>query len=288
MHVHQSIELATLISTGGQVLACASGDLSQEGMREYWSASVSRLKSWCRSLERHATRIKRLRGQQARRIWESTKPVMEEILVSEMLVRVWSTAVCDFEKLRTVGDATLAVRKILAGHLQVRHRALCLMVHGQGLKIEDAVNLNRLRRQNEYWTDFLLGNMAGSSSAEEFSFSRGRLREFVQLESRRPYLGLGQHCLLASMRTSYQCGLAPSSPCGELNSAITAAILSCFPADLFDSTGRLKSFRMAGLARPAGDRHGHLEQLLPTCKRHSTSTPLSSRLVDFPRHGSGD
>ena len=52
------------------------------------------------------------------------------------------------------------------------------------------------------------------------------------------------------------------SPNGALNARIAAAVLSCFGAELFDSTGVFRSLWMLRLTNATADAEGMLEELL--------------------------
>jgi len=285
MHVRQSIELAALISSSARTLVHHSARLSQAGIEEYWTVSKCRQESWCRKLKQHSTRIRSLRGRSARRLWDSTRVVLEEILTSEILTRVWAAVCCAHEQQRGIAEAAPIVRNVLAGHLEARHRALNLMVRGHGLRIEEAVNLNRLRRRSERWTDVLLGNLMPDCAVDEFAFNAGRVRDFADHDGGRIGTSSRYQWLLASLRASYQRGLAPTSPSAELNRRIAAAILSCFGSEMFDSTGLLKSHWLARLDHTTNDTQGMIEELL-MLDESSSQTPggLSAR-VRYPRRG---
>ena len=55
--------------------------------------------------------------------------------------------------------------------------------------------------------------------------------------------------------------LSPESPNAELNARIAASILACFPAELFDSTGLLRSLWLMRLTNVAEDTQGMIDEL---------------------------
>ena len=77
------------------------------------------------------------------------RPVLEEILVSEVALRVWTAVLYAYDRRRQTHDAEPIARSVLLGHLEVRARALALLIHSPCLPAEDAVRLNRLRRRAE-------------------------------------------------------------------------------------------------------------------------------------------
>src|SRR5205823_4001860 len=67
---------------------------------------------------------------------------------------------------------------------------------------------------------------------------------------------------LVSLRNAFQSGLSPLVANGEANARIAAAILGCFPAETFDSTGLFQSLWMMRLSATASDAQGMISDLL--------------------------
>ena len=68
--------------------------------------------------------------------------------------------------------------------------------------------------------------------------------------------------LLASLRKAFQRDLGPVSPNADLNAGIAAGILSCFPSELFDSTGLFRSLWLMRMTSAAEDAVCMIEELL--------------------------
>ena len=68
--------------------------------------------------------------------------------------------------------------------------------------------------------------------------------------------------LQASLRAAFQRGLAAVSPNEDINAQIALAILSCFPADLFDSIGLFRSLWLHRMSNITSDMEGMLETLV--------------------------
>jgi hypothetical protein len=56
--------------------------------------------------------------------------------------------------------------------------------------------------------------------------------------------------------------MAPISPNEDINGQIASAILSCFPGDLFDSTGQFRSLWMERMMNVTTDVQGMIESLV--------------------------
>jgi hypothetical protein len=145
----------------------------------------------------------------------------------------------------------------MIGHMEARHRVLSLMVRGCGIDAEAALKLNRLRRRAERWTDLLVGRLAGAYDVSEFAVDPQRAKDFAP----DPFFA-SWPLTMASLRAAFQRGLSPESPNADLNARIAAAILSCYPWELFDSIGLLRSLWMMRLTNITEDTQGMIEDLL--------------------------
>ena len=263
MHARELVELAAIVSAHGPVLVRGIQQLSTSGVEQYWTASKCRLDRWARSLRSFAAEAA---DPQARRVqWPFFRGVLEEILTSEMLTRVWAAVLCAYDRHHGEEVAEPVVRSVLIGHLEARHRVLMLLVHGPGIDAESAVQLNCLRRRVERWCDFLVGYLTGLADVSEFAVEPRRAKEFAEdlrCQSRLPGGRFAWPLVQASVRAAFQRGLCPVSPNADLNAHIAVSILACFPSELFDSTGLLRSLWLLRLTNVANDAQGMLDQLL--------------------------
>jgi hypothetical protein len=260
MHARELIELAALVSAHGPTLVQSGERISAEGIEQYWTTSKVRLDRWGRSL-------KEFTGQSD----VGTKPcqpsqgqirgVMEEILTGEMLTRVWTAVLCAYDRCRGTDDAEPVARSVMIGHCEARHRVLTLLVRGKGIDAEDSIRLNRLRRRAERWSDLLVGNLAGIHGVNEFAISPERAKDFSE-DLRDQSDRLVWSLTLASLRAAFHRGLECASPNEDLNARIAASILSCFPAELFDSTGLFHSLWLMRLMSFAADTQGMIDELM--------------------------
>ena len=190
---------------------------------------------------------------------------LEEILAGEVLTRVWTAVLCLYDRQHGGYEFESLARSIMIGHLEARHRVLMLLVRGPGISAESAVKLNHLRRRAERWSDLLVGYLIRYGDVAEFAIDADRAVEFSQdLEFQTDQEGGRQAwpLLQASIRTAFQRGLAPVSPHEDLNAQIAAAILSCFPGDLFDSTGLFRSLWLHRMSNVTSDVQGMIETLV--------------------------
>lgn len=289
MHARELIELAAIVSAHGPVLIQNGERIATDGIEQYWTTSKVRLDRWAFRLKSFAQQAN-TDSRRRRLQWPATRSVLEEILTGEVLTRVWTAVLCAHDRQRGTDEVEPVVRSVMIGHMEARHRVLTLMVRGPGIDAEAAVKLNRLRRRVERWTDLLVGNLMGLHDVSEFAADPDRAKDFAQdLKDRGQSRG-GQHVwplMLASLRTAFQRELSPESPNADLNARIAASVLSCFPTEVFDSTGLMRSLWLMRLTDMAEDTQIMLDDLLGVphlAEKHkpaSSSRASSGRLRRF-------
>ncbi len=265
MHARELVELASILSAQGPTLIRGTPRLSGHGVQQYWTASKCRLDRWARNLKSFAADASQLDATAARVQWPFVRGVLEEILTGEVLTRVWTAVLCLYQRKHGGNEFESLARSIMIGHMEARHRVLMLLVRGPGVDAEGAVKLNHLRRRTERWTDLLVGHLARYGDVTEFAIDADRAVEFSRdLEFQADQKGGRQAwpLLQASLRAAFQGGLARVSPNEDLNAQIASAILSCFPADLFDSTGLFHSLWVHRICNVTSDMQGMIESLV--------------------------
>ena len=127
------------------------------------------------------------------------------------------------------------------------------------------MKLNHLRRRAERWTDLLVGYLAGLDDVSDMRH-RPRSGQGLRAGPAVPVRPAGRATGLAAgaglARAAFRQGLAPVSPNADLNARIASSILSCFPAELFDSTGLFRSLWLMRLYNVTSDVQGMIEDLL--------------------------
>lgn len=280
MHTRELIQLAGLIATRGPVLASRADYLHSGGAATYWSAAQCRNARWSRELKQHSLRVCSSASHQAGSLWSSIRPTLEEILSSEVLCRVFAALCCGHENQYGGNELTPIVRVVLSGQLETRLRALNLLVYGHGLRIEDSVRLNRLRKKAERWVDLLLSLLANQRDVTEFAFRGQRLREFHGQWRCGP-TGQAQRSLtLTSLGIAFQSGLSNEAPSADLNGTIASGVMGCLAPEAFDSTGLMQLHWLADMSRDAADAQGSLGDLFAD----DPVPPHVLNRTDFPRH----
>jgi hypothetical protein len=276
MHLHELVEFSAIISSHGPALVQGVERISETGLEQYWMASKVRLDRWCRSLRNFATLAGDPKWRQVH--WPRIRGIMEEIISSEMLTRVWAAVLSAHDRRRKLGESEPIARSVLLGHLEARHRVLTLLLNTPGLDCNAAAQLNRLQNLSQRWTDLLVGYLIPLGDLSEFAFDHARAKDFARdlrdegaHSSRRIVWPL----ILASLRASFRQHSAAETPNADLNLRIASGILACFPGDLFDSTGQFQSLWLIRLHNSAADAQVMLDELLGT----SSTKPMNQSIA---------
>jgi hypothetical protein len=262
MNSREMLELAALASCHGPLLLEPPTEISQAMLEQYWSASKCRLDRWGRTLKNATHSAK---GPRARAALPSTYlySVIEEILASEVLTRVWTAVLAGHDRLLGRQETECIATSVLSGHLEARHRALKLLVEGPGISAHEAVQLNRVRRRAECWSDLLVGHIAAVAPVADFAVQPERAREFAadRNQERHVPADVSWKLLTAALRAAFRQGITSFAPNADTNVLIAGSILACFPSERFDSTGLLASARMLRLQRATADIELRIEEL---------------------------
>ncbi len=244
MDAGQLVELAAIITAHGPALVQGCQRLSPPGIRRYWIASRCRQDRWLRTLKAPGTGGPEL------------AIVLEEIITGEVLTRTWAAVASAHDRHHQTDESGPVARSVLAGHVEARHRALRLLVRWPELDGAEAVRLNRLRRQTERWTDLLLGYLLGLDDVAEFAFDPQRARDFSEdLRYRNQWPAGAQVWALVrgSLRETFGHDSGRPTPNADLNTAIAAGVLACFPVELCEPSGMFGSLWLLRMAHLAED-----------------------------------
>jgi hypothetical protein len=280
MHAHELVELAAIISAHGPGLVQGVDRLSENGLEQYWTASKIRLDRWCRFLRNFSTLTGDPKWRQVN--WPPARGIMEEIIASEMLTRVWAAVLCAHDRRHKLSESEPIARSVMLGHLEARHRVLTTLLNTPGLEVNAAVKLNQFQNLSQRWTDMLVGYLTNLGDLSEFAIDPARAKDFAQDlrdEGVHPGRRIVWPLILTSLRASFRQDASAESPNADLNLRIAAGILACFPGDLFDSTGQFQSLWLIRLHNAAADVQGMIEDLLgtsPIGRKDQNTAPVRS------------
>jgi hypothetical protein len=275
MDLCELAELSATVASHGPGLVAERRPLSPSAMGQYWSASKCRFDRWAAALKEYRDRAAFVAqpgvfSSSEFQTFGDIRPVIEEILVGEMLTRVWTavTRACDLAT--GEGESEPIAQSVLLGQMEARNRALQLIVHGPGIDAADAVSLNQLRRRTERWTDVLVGYLATSSDVSPLAADPQRARDFASdliHEQQHGVAEQGWQVTLAALRAAFRHDLDRPVANVELTDQIGQAVLACFPgtimhSDGFHDTEVTRTLWLARMQMAATDTQSLIDELL--------------------------
>gem|GEM_PF-4073781 len=244
MHASRLVELAVTAANFHRPMM--NEIVSAEFWRadEFWVLSRARVNEWSRLMKK----CERSRNQkfQSRLFWKTTEPILEEILLAEICTRVWCATLSMIDETRLHGELAPIARSVFVANLEVRRRALRLLLFARGLSGISTTSTNLLRRDCEVWTDGLLSQLSSQRVAQQFGFDRRRIQRFASMNSRqgreRPTWAGRTPVTLSSLQgVAIKYGLAVREMkdvvCPELNAELLTNLLGCLPSSGFTGSG---------------------------------------------------
>jgi len=276
LQLRDLLKLAAFVSAHHAHIVESPEELPARALEEYWYTARNQNHSWIRCLQQRSVPADPRKSPS----WKQARRVITEVFVSEVLTRVWTSILVAADRRRGVRYAEPIARSVLVGHLEARRCCLEFMVNGSDVPLHELIELDRLRRRAERWTDVLIAPMVVRYPVGEFAFDEQRARDFAQdLESRGPSHRLWA-LILAGVQLAFaddpQCGRAtalaggdedvpqdqtprhqarkadsaePASGAGDERWSVIRSILACFPSDAFTDEGVFKSLRHLRVSR---------------------------------------
>lgn len=246
MHAVQLADLAAILALHGPSLLFGREMVSEEALQAYWVANRSRFDRWNERLGEY--RIREAKGNlgQLRQWWSEHHPLMEEILLSEPLTRVYAALGAILDDGRETDELSPITHSVFITHLEARNRVLQMMIYGRGAALDVAVSLNRLRSAIERWCDALIGYfpLERHRAWERYAVDSSRAKAFA-VDSRQLPIGVVRDTAgwltAAAMRDTLSRRSDPAVASPGCNQAVANAVLTVLRPDMFDSVGTLKS-----------------------------------------------
>lgn len=240
MHASRLVELAAIVASQHRLLCQQAVGADFWAADQFWVLCRARVNEWMRSLHRSETLNPHQDDFDPTTFWQYTRPVIEEVLLSEVCTRLWCAVLSTIEQQRHPGELDPIARSVFVSNLEARRRALRLILFAKGLPNISTSSLNTMRLTCEAWTDYLLAELPTVSLSQQFGFDRLRIQRIHQ--SLRQHEHQTSSAVRQRSRTvamQYYLATCPLSPAGclELNSEIAAVILSCLPNAAFDGSG---------------------------------------------------
>ncbi len=245
------IDLSSVWSEYGHAMAMTNGKIPSATMNQYWVTSRLRSDTWHELLFLYSEAINKSAVRQRASLWDALNPVIQEILISEMLTRIVGGVTSMLDRNGVDSDSASIASNVFSNHLEARNRCLKLMAHGFGASKEQAANLNRLRLGFELWTDYFLAKLGDSEAILRVSHDAQRVhswhRELISQQSLRQSSRVIE---VGSLRCWLQGHWCQREVSPRSNQRLAAIVMAMLRADSFDSLGLMRSSHFVKLTYP--------------------------------------
>ena len=257
MHARELADIASWAAFNASQLVQDQESKAAVAAQRYWTSSKCRMQRWMRALKIFEDDVRYSHPDHDP--WPAVRIVVEEILVSEVLARVWVAMMSNRNYFHAFEEMEAVAQNVYTSQIEARNRALHLILSAEEGGVGALASTNQLRRKLERWTDLLLGQLPDSQVAVRFAFDARRMVDFAEERQERSdsegvhrtslYIQGFQNDLLGA---TDRCAANPM-----INRDIASGIIGCFEADRFDSAGLPKAARSLWI-----DKHGSEAQLL--------------------------
>jgi hypothetical protein len=234
MHARDFVKLAAIVVGQADRPWLDETAISEHSLQGYWAASRQRQEQWERDLRVFRTAREKGGGGGARNAWHLLRPVLDEILLSEILTRVMGAVLTQRDRLAerrpppTPPACRPIVRAVFLRHLGARENVLDLMQSLSAVSPAEAMSLHRLRRRCDQWTDLLLSPLVASGDVWEYAIHLERAARWASILE-LPTRGYSRSPHWSAIHATLQRTFFPTSriasPHGDLNARIAASVL---------------------------------------------------------------
>ena len=246
MHCIALAELASLLAHQAPAIFQLRPNIAADSLTRYWIQSRQRLDQWHRGLAGYTLLEHAGRPLAMQAWWTDHAPLLEEIIVSETLTRVFAAIGFGIDQVRNQREVEPVTHSVYLSHLEARNRVLQLLLFGRGGSVTQAMNLNRLRRASERWTDRMLAPIVAiHANASCYAIDPQRVIAYAKEwtdgnnpETQTLVAWLSQ----AAMRTTLAGRTGASAALPIANREVSQSIIACLQRECFDSLGLLKSY----------------------------------------------
>ena len=129
MHSSHLAELGSWVAIHSGSLVYGEQEQPMLSATAYWTASKVRLQRWITSLKMFENDFSD--PQRRHEPWPAFQIVVQEILMSEMLTRVWSAAVLTHDWYHDRDELHGLAHSVHVSHIEAKNRAIRIMLKGQ-------------------------------------------------------------------------------------------------------------------------------------------------------------
>jgi hypothetical protein len=254
MRTADFLDQAVFLASQFEGVVRSSRRLPESALQAYWVVSRGRFDHWGRQLRR-CTDLLESTHYAVVPMWRRWTPLLEEILISEMVTRLWSALLEAVDERLGVQEYAPIGHSVFGAHIDARRRVLNLLLRGRPSALPVVWQLNRRRLTAERWTDLLLSQVAERSWLADYAFDPSRVRRLGGPEVQP---GPGPAILSAVSREVFAESAEVIEPHADLHVRMHAAMLECLGPEVCLGDGPLLSDWQARLLTLTDDAQGLL------------------------------
>lgn len=161
------------------------------------------------------------------------REVSEQILINEMLARVWTILLVAQDRQRGCSDSEAIAGNVLLGHQTLRRRLLRLCRSKELVDSEFSLRIEHLRRETEVWTDILCCPFMKRYDLWSFACDEEDARDYFRQRQERCALDSDSAAwvaMLSGLRESFDEVDEAAVLVAQDDVRIIRLMASCFPA----------------------------------------------------------
>lgn len=281
MQLRRLTEIAALAAFHSRQLVQRREPVADELLQQYLAAARDLSARWRDTLRQFEPG-----GPAAEKSTPRLSGLLSEVMVTEVLVRVWTAVLVEMDRQRWRPSAERLARHVLLSVLEVRYRTLRTALEREAA-LGALSRLDRLRRLCERWGDLLIGHVGDGEEVLEFAFDRDRAREQSITRSARPADAEAAHW------TFLAAGLETAFPADEIDAdrrgpqrRLLQAILRALPSRRFETPGTfwppcLPRFSLSTPLSPEPEAGTRLSAVGRRCLAHLPRTAWDGMGINF-------
>jgi hypothetical protein len=235
-------EIAALLASHSRLFVENAEQLSTQAAGDYYILSRNRFNRWMRDLKDIEAGVPvndpmHLMGLGCDQT--AARSIVEQILINEMLVRIWTVMVIAQDRFQKQDRIRPLVHNVFLGQLAVRRQALSVCLNDHHMTANDVVEIDKLRESTERWTDLLNCALMGSHDLWQYAFDESRAKQFLQDRHEQQSLHHRSKAwvlILSGLRFSFPDRGGLSAALHSDDRRIVRLMLTSFPENSSEST----------------------------------------------------
>lgn len=176
-------EIAAMMAAYGQNFVEQWAPMPVQVVGDFYVLSRNRFNRWMRmldDLDRRAVLTQADLPFSSIGNLPGVRIVTEQILITEMVTRVWSILLIAHDRFRGENDTEALAANVFLGHQAVRRRALDVFRNDDLLGLEHVLRIEHIRRETEVWSDILCAPLMKKYNLWNYAHSEEQAREYYR------------------------------------------------------------------------------------------------------------